>query len=91
MRWHPYFAIVVEVVSYEEGPNGHSQLLVGPIDTTVPTISIRQYTQKNTSKVSSRLLKLFGQLRHQVHDQSPNYVIVNHSEETGRLHFNSKF
>ena len=33
-----YFALVIEVVSYEKGSDCHPHLLIGPLNTTIPSI-----------------------------------------------------
>ena len=33
-----YFALVIEVVSYEKRSDSHSHLLIGPLHTTIPSI-----------------------------------------------------
>ena len=36
----PYLALVIEVVPDEESTHGHTHLLVGPLNASIPTVSL---------------------------------------------------
>lgn len=71
-----YFAFQVEVVPDKKGADGHAHFLVGPVDALTPPVPLGQDAEQNFAEFDALLLVLVDHVRHDVHDEAPQHVVV---------------